>query len=52
MAADMFLVMPGVEGETEDHKYKGEKGHKPEYETIGSFGGMLLQDDFAPIQRH
>lgn len=26
MAADMFLVMPGVEGETEDHKYKGEKG--------------------------
>jgi len=30
-------------------KYKGEKGHKPEYETIGSFGGMLLQDDFDVI---
>ncbi len=30
-------------------KYKGEKGHKPEYETIGSFGGMLLQDDFDAI---
>ena len=30
-------------------KYRGEKGHKPEYETIGSFGGMLLQDDFDAI---
>ena len=30
-------------------KFKGEKGHKPEYETIGSFGGMLLQDDFDAI---
>jgi aldehyde:ferredoxin oxidoreductase len=30
-------------------KYKGEEGHKPEYETIGSFGGMLLQDDFDAI---
>ena len=30
-------------------KYKGQEGHKPEYETIGSFGGMLLQDDFDAI---
>jgi len=30
-------------------KYKGKKGHKPEYETIGAFGGMLLQKDFDAI---
>ncbi|MCP4694373.1 MAG: hypothetical protein GY859_40460, partial [Desulfobacterales bacterium] len=30
-------------------RFKGEKGHKPEYETIGAFGGMLLQDDFDAI---
>ncbi|MCP4692524.1 MAG: aldehyde ferredoxin oxidoreductase family protein [Desulfobacterales bacterium] len=30
-------------------RFKGEKGHKPEYETIGAFGGMLLQNDFDAI---
>lgn len=30
-------------------RYQGDKGHKPEYETIGAFGGMLLQDDFDAI---
>ncbi|MBI9085135.1 MAG: aldehyde ferredoxin oxidoreductase family protein [Desulfobacterales bacterium] len=30
-------------------KYQGEKGHKPEYETLGAFGGMLLQDDIDAI---
>ncbi len=27
------------------------KGHKPEYETLGSFGAMLLNDDLASINR-
>jgi len=35
--------------EIEKGKFKGKKGHKPEYETIGAFGGMLLQDDFDAI---
>jgi aldehyde:ferredoxin oxidoreductase len=30
-------------------RYQGEKGHKPEYETLGAFGGMLLQDDLDAI---
>jgi aldehyde:ferredoxin oxidoreductase len=30
-------------------RYKGTQGHKPEYETIGAFGGMLLQKDFNAI---
>jgi aldehyde:ferredoxin oxidoreductase len=30
-------------------RYKGTRGHKPEYETIGAFGGMLLQNDFDAI---
>jgi aldehyde:ferredoxin oxidoreductase len=33
----------------EKGKFKGKQGHKPEYETIGAFGGMLLQDDFDAI---
>lgn len=30
-------------------KYKGTQGHKPEYETLASFGGLLLQDDLDAI---
>jgi len=30
-------------------RYKGTEGHKPEYETLGSFGGMLLCDDLDTI---
>lgn len=30
-------------------RYKGTEGHKPEYETLGSFGGMLLCDDLETI---
>lgn len=26
-------------------RFKGTTGHKPEYETLASFGGLLLQDD-------
>jgi aldehyde:ferredoxin oxidoreductase len=26
-------------------RYKGTTGHKPEYETLGSFSGLLLNDD-------
>lgn len=33
----------------EKGRFKGQRGHKPEYETIGAFGGMLLQDDFDAI---
>jgi len=33
----------------EKGRYKGTQGHKPEYETIGAFGGMLLQNDFDAI---
>jgi aldehyde:ferredoxin oxidoreductase len=29
--------------------FQGEKGHKPEYETISAFGGLLLQDDLDAI---
>ncbi len=30
-------------------KYKGTEGHKPEYETLGAFGGLLLHDDLDVI---
>jgi aldehyde:ferredoxin oxidoreductase len=30
-------------------KYKGAEGHKPEYETLGVFGAMLLNDDLDSI---
>jgi aldehyde:ferredoxin oxidoreductase len=30
-------------------RYRGTKGHKPEYETLGSFGGLLLHDDLDAI---
>lgn len=30
-------------------RFKGTEGHKPEYETLGSFGGMLLCDDLDTI---
>lgn len=33
----------------EKGRFKGQKGHKPEYETIGAFGGMLLHDDYDTI---
>jgi aldehyde:ferredoxin oxidoreductase len=30
-------------------RYSGTNGHKPEYETLGSFGGLLLHDDLDAI---
>lgn len=33
----------------EKGKYKGTEGHKPEYETLSSFGGLLLNDDLHSI---
>ena len=30
-------------------RYQSEKGHKPEYETLGAFGGLLLNDDLDAI---
>ncbi|MDM8549225.1 aldehyde ferredoxin oxidoreductase family protein [Desulfobacterales bacterium HSG2] len=30
-------------------RYKGQQGYKPEYETLGSFGGLLLLDDLDAI---
>ncbi|MCP4749944.1 MAG: aldehyde ferredoxin oxidoreductase family protein [Proteobacteria bacterium] len=30
-------------------RFAGTEGHKPEYETWGSFGGMLLNDDYDSI---
>jgi aldehyde:ferredoxin oxidoreductase len=30
-------------------RYKGTEGHKPEYETLGVFGAMLLNDDLDSI---
>jgi len=30
-------------------RFKGEQGHKPEYETLGVFGGMLLNDNLDSI---
>ncbi|MFC1856575.1 aldehyde ferredoxin oxidoreductase family protein [Thermodesulfobacteriota bacterium] len=30
-------------------RYKETQGYKPEYETIGAFGGLLLQDDMDAI---
>lgn len=35
--------------DVEKGKFKGKQVHKPEYETIGAFGGLLLQDDFDAI---
>ena len=29
--------------------FAGQTGHKPEYETLGAFGGMLLNDDLDAI---
>jgi aldehyde:ferredoxin oxidoreductase len=33
----------------EKGRYQGGEGHKPEYETLGAFGGLLLQDDLDTI---
>ena len=33
----------------ENGRYRGTTGHKPEYETLGSFGGLLLNDDLDAI---
>jgi aldehyde:ferredoxin oxidoreductase len=33
----------------EKGRYRGTQGHKPEYETLGSFGGLLLHDDLDAI---
>ena len=30
-------------------RYSGGEGHKPEYETLGAFGGLLLHDDLDTI---
>jgi aldehyde:ferredoxin oxidoreductase len=30
-------------------RYKGSQGHKPEYETLGAFGGLILNDDLDSI---
>ena len=30
-------------------RFKGTEGHKPEYETIAAFGGLLMQDDLDAI---
>ena len=30
-------------------RYRGTQGHKPEYETLGSFGGLLLHDELDAI---
>ncbi len=30
-------------------RYRGTEGHKPEYETLGAFGGLLLHDDLDTI---
>jgi len=30
-------------------RYEGTSGHQPEYETLGSFGGLLLNDDLDTI---
>jgi aldehyde:ferredoxin oxidoreductase len=35
--------------EIKEGKYKGTEGHKPEYETLASFGGLLLQDNLDAI---
>ena len=35
--------------EIESGRFMGTRGHKPEYETIGAFGGMLLQGNFDAI---
>lgn len=33
----------------EKGRFKGTQGHKPEYETLGAFGGLLLNDDLDTI---
>lgn len=30
-------------------RYQGSEGHKPEYETIASFGGLVLNDDLDAV---
>lgn len=30
-------------------RYRGTQGHKPEYETLGAFGGLILHDDLDAI---
>jgi len=35
--------------EIQKGRYAGTEGHKPEYESIGAFGGLLLQDDLDAI---
>jgi aldehyde:ferredoxin oxidoreductase len=30
-------------------RYAGTEGHKPEYETLSAFGGLLLHDDFNTV---
>ncbi|MDX2448680.1 MAG: aldehyde ferredoxin oxidoreductase family protein [Desulfobacterales bacterium] len=35
--------------EIEKGRFKGTHGHKPEYETLGAFGGLLLNDDLDTI---
>jgi aldehyde:ferredoxin oxidoreductase len=30
-------------------RYKGVQGHKPEYETLGAFGGLILHDNLDAI---
>ncbi len=30
-------------------RFEGTQGHKPEYETLGAFGGLLLNDDLDTI---
>lgn len=33
----------------ENGRYKGTTGHKPEYETLCSFGGLMLHDDYDTV---
>jgi len=33
----------------EKGRFEGTQGHKPEYETLGAFGGLLLNDDLDTI---
>ena len=33
----------------QEGRYKGKEGHKPEYESLGAFGGLLLHDNLEAI---
>lgn len=33
----------------ESGRYRGTKGHKPEYETLAAFGGLIMQDHLEAI---